>query len=132
MSAIKKVFPVLCMLLTVPVMAQNPNSMDQLMQGAAQMATCFQNLDQDKLSAMAEEGQAMEKELKQLCAAGERDKAQAKAMEYGVKFMASEEFKQLMQCGEMAKQMMPQMPDYSAYTDPESDDYKNRHVCDEL
>gem|GEM_PF-363061 len=118
-------------------MAQNSAAMDEtqlqgMMQGAAQMAACFQNLDQDKLNALAEEGKVMQSELKQLCAAGERDQAQAKAMEYGLKFMNSDEFKQLQQCGEMAKQMMPQMPDYTKYADPDSEENVNRHVCDEL
>jgi hypothetical protein len=117
--------------------AQNPAGMDEaqlqgMLQGAAQMAACFQNLDQDKLNALAEEGKGMQAELKQLCAAGERDQAQAKAMEYGLKFMNSDEFKQLQQCGEMAKQMMPQMPDYAKYADPNSEENANRHVCDEL
>jgi len=119
------------------VSAQNPGGIDEaqlqgMMQGMAQMAACFQNLDQDKLNVMAEEGKAMEAELKQLCAAGERDKAQDKAMSYGIKFMNSDELKQLQQCGEMAKGMIPEMPDYSAYVDPDSEENANRHVCDEL
>jgi hypothetical protein len=134
---LKKLIPLTFFLSTTMALAENPQGMNEaqlqgMMQGMAAMAACFQNLDQGKLNALAEEGKVVEKELKQLCAAGERDKAQSKAMAYGLKFAASAEFQQLKQCGDMAQQMMPNMPDYSAYADPDSEENKNRHVCDEL
>lgn len=137
MTVLKKIALLSVCFYVGAALAQQPAGMNEaqlqgMMQGMAQMAACFQNLDQDKLNALAEEGKAVEKELKQLCADGERDQAQARAMEYGLKFMDSEEFKQLKQCGDMAQQMMPQMPDYSAYADPDSEENKNRHVCDEI
>jgi len=122
---------------SLSVGAQTPapgerGSMESMMQGAAQMAACFQNLDQDKLRAMGEEGKAMQAQLKQLCAAGEREQAQEMAMGYGMKFIASEEFQKLQQCGELAQQMMPALPDYAAYADPDSEENQNRHVCDDI
>lgn len=107
--------------------------MEKMMQGMAQMAACFENLDQEKLNALAEEGQAVEAELKQLCADGKRAQAQTKAISFGMKFMNSEEFQQVKQCGEMAQGMMPEIPDYSIYNDdPDIEDIKNRHVCDDI
>ena len=108
----------------------NEEQMQQMMQGMSQMANCFQNLDQSKLEAMAAEAEEKQKELKQLCADGKRDEAQREAMAFGMKFMQSDEFRQLQQCGEMARGMMPEMPDYSVYdTDGEGD---SRHICDDI
>jgi len=121
--------------ISAPVTAQMDQAqMEKMMQGMAQMAACFENLDQDKLNALAEEGQAVEKELKQLCADGKRAQAQTKAMAFGMKFLQSEEFQQVKQCGEMAQGMMPEIPDYSVYADEDSavEDMKSRHVCDDI
>lgn len=122
----------MCVLLSISAFAQNAANVDQMMQGMAQMAACFQNIDQDKLAAVGQEAQTLEKELKQLCANGEREQAQDRAVSFALKVAESKDFQQLKQCGEMASQMMPQLPDYADYADPESEAYKNRHVCDEL
>lgn len=106
--------------------------MQQMMQGAMEMASCFQNIDQDKMQAMAHKGEALEQELRQLCAAGERDQAQHKAVAFGREFANSDEFKQLQQCGEMARKMIDGMPDYLKGVMPEDGSGDNRHVCDAL
>ena len=121
--------------LSVQVAAQNPQGMSeeqlrQMMQGASAMAACFQSIDTSRLEAMAEEGQQMEQELKSLCAAGERDKAQGEAMAFAMKMAASPEMEQLSKCGEMAQGMMANMPDFSDYLEDEAGE--PRHVCDEL
>jgi len=120
----------------LPAFAQEPSAMSEekmqeMMQGMQKMANCFQNIDQSKLEGLADEGKAMEEKLKKLCADGERSKAQQEAMAFGMKYMNSEEFKTLKQCGEMAKGMMPEMPDYSVYKDEGSENSSNRHVCDD-
>lgn len=139
MKTIKTIILPFAVLLLTPLtgLSQAPggmseSQMQEMMQGMAQMAACMQDIDQDRLDALAEEGKAVEQELKQLCSAGERDEAQAKAMEYGKKFMNSPEMNQLRQCGEMARQMLSTIPDYSVYTDPESEEFENRHVCDDI
>ena len=127
-------------LVVIPVYAQYPQhpqgmtqeQMQQMMQGMMNMAGCYQNIDQQKLEAMGREAQAKEKELKALCAKGERDKAQQEAMTYAQKYMNSEEFQQIKACGEMARGMMPAMPDYSVYISKDSGDDSNRHICDDL
>ena len=116
-------------------LAQQPGSMDEsqlqgMMQGMAQMAACMQNIDQDRLNALAEEGKAVHEDVKALCAAGKRDEAQARTMEFAHEFTRSPEFKQLQECGEMAKQMVGNMPDYARYADSEEGEIK--HVCDDL
>lgn len=106
--------------------------MQQMMQGAMEMANCFQTIDQEKMQAMVQKGEALEKELRQLCADGERDHAQRKAVAFGREFASSDEFKQLQQCGEMARRMIDGMPDYLKGVMPEDGNGDNRHVCDAL
>jgi len=118
-----------------PVCAQQNGAPDdaqlqQMMQGMSQMAACFQNIDQDRLEAMGKESKAKEKEIKQLCADGKRDEAQSEAMAFGQSLMNSEEFKQLQQCGEMGRSMMPDMSRFTASDD--EDGNGPRHVCDDL
>lgn len=136
MKKTRRFLPALCLLPSFVVMAQNPGEndarMQDMMQGMAQMAACMQNIDMDKFNALVEEGKAVEAELKTLCAAGERDQAQARAIEHGVRFVNSSEFQQLKQCGSMAEQMLGQVRDYSVYTDDDSEETTNRHVCDEI
>ncbi|MFA5677542.1 MAG: hypothetical protein WC953_03915 [Pseudomonas sp.] len=132
MPIIKNVIAPICLLLSTSVVAQNGTNMDQMMQGMAQMAICLQNLDQDRLAAIGEEAQRLEKDLQQLCANGERDKAQDKAVAFAMKVTDSKDIQQLRQCGEMALKVMPDIPDYSAYADPDSGENRNHHVCDNL
>lgn len=132
----RRYLPALCILPSVMVMAQNPGAndaqMQDMMQGMAQMAACFQNIDQDKFNALVEEGKAVEAEIKTLCEAGERDQAQARAVEHGLRFVNSEEFQQLKQCGSMAEQMLSQVRDYSVYTEDDTEETTSSHVCDEI
>lgn len=125
----------LALLPATPLVAQqegmSEEQLQQMMQGAMQMAACFQNLDQDKLQAMATRGKAIEQELRQLCAAGDRSTAQRKAMDFGREFTQSDEFKQLQQCGDMAQSLLDGMPDYFKGTMPEGSS-DQRHVCDDL
>ncbi len=120
----------------LPSVAQQPDAMSgenmqDMMQGMMQMASCMQNIDQDKLKVLADESEALEAELKQLCAAGERDQAQQKAIAFGQAFIQSEEFQQLQQCGEAAQDMMPDLADYASYED-DADGVSSTHVCDEI
>lgn len=136
MTRLKGYSAILLLAAALPVSAQQPEgasegNMEQMMQGMMQMASCMQNIDQDQLNSLVEESQGLESELKQHCAAGERDEAQQKAIAFGQKFIQSEEFKQLQQCGEAAQDMMPEMPDYASYQEAE-DGVESRHVCDEI
>ena len=106
--------------------------MQQMMQGMSGMASCFQNLDQNELQAMADRGKAKHEELKQLCASGKRDEAQREAMAFAMEYMNSDVMKQLQTCGEMAQARMPKMPDYAAYADASGDGAGARHVCDDI
>src|SRR5690606_42108114 len=61
---------------SIAAQAQQGMSEEQqrlMMQGAAQMQACFANLDQAELEAMGTQAEAVQGELKALCAAAERD-----------------------------------------------------------
>lgn len=109
--------------------------MQQMMQGAMEMQACLAQVDQAELNRLAEEAKGIESELKALCANQKRAEAQQKAMEYGLKFKNSPTMKQLMDCGEMANAMIPQV---MAYMETHSADSETSttspipHVCDHL
>lgn len=106
--------------------------MERAMQGMGEMMACMQKVDQQEMRALGERAQAMEKEMKALCAEGRRDEAQQRAMEFGSDMAQSESFQQLRECGEMAQQALAQMPDYSEYYDSSDGDGSPPHVCDNL
>ena len=84
--------------------------MQQMMEGAQKMQECMAKIDQSAMDALAAKGEKMHAEIKKLCAAGKRDDAQKKAIAYGKEMSSSREMKAMQKCGDMAKQMMQQMP----------------------
>ena len=75
----------------------------------------------------------MQAEVKQLCAAGERDEAQSKAMAYAKEMSTSEEMKAMQKCAEIARAMQKQMPAMAAAEIPaQFDPTENGHICDNL
>lgn len=99
----------------------NEKQMQQMME----MQKCMANIDQSRLEAMSAKAEAMHGEIKALCDAGKRDKAQSTAIRYGQEMSNSPVMQEMKQCGEMARQMMQQMP-------MTEKDFENRHVCDSL
>ena len=122
-------------LLPTLVFAQPAGGMSQeqmrfLMQGAAQLQACIANVDQAKLQEMTQRAEGVQAELKQMCANGERDQAQAKAIAFGREFAESDDLKELSMCGEIAKAMIPQVIAYAEAnaSNPEG----STHVCDNI
>jgi len=116
-------------LLAQPQMSEQ--QLQMLMQGAMQMQACVANLDQAKLEALGKRAEAMEKELKSLCANGERDLAQKRAVELSMELAHSEEIEQFKQCGEIAQAMMPQLLAQLETLETEETD-TSMHVCDNI
>src|SRR5690606_17815860 len=118
---------------SIAAQAQQGMSEEQLrlmMQGAAQMQACFANLDQAELEAMGTQAEAVQGELKALCAAGERDQAQTRAVDFAREFADSETLKQMRECGDIARAMIPQVLNY---VDENVDNSEgSTHVCDNL
>ena len=133
-SAFRKcLLPVAALALSLGAQAQQGMSEEQmrlLMQGAAQMQACFANVDQTQLEAMCTQAEAVEQELKALCASGERDQAQARAVAFAREFADSEALKQMRECGEIAKAMIPQVLSYVEENEDNSEG--STHVCDNL
>lgn len=94
------------------------------MEQVQKMQECMSRIDQSRLEALSARAETMDKEIKALCAAGKRDQAQDRAMEYGREISSAPVMQQMKKCGEMARGMMQQMP--------MMDDYSDRHVCDSM
>lgn len=103
--------------------------MQQLMQQAQQMQTCMENIDQAEMDAFQQKSEAMETEVKALCAAGKRDAAEARAMAFGREMANSSIMQQMKQCGEGMKHRLPNLP--QAAQPEEDNDTTPHHVCDE-
>ncbi len=99
--------------------------MQQMMKQAEEMQKCYGNIDQSFFKNLETKGKKMEAEVKALCKAGKRDKAQDTAMKFGKEMAASKEIQAMKKCGAMAEQMMAQMPMMT----PDMTD-KSAHVCD--
>ena len=131
----KKIIFLAAIALTTPSFSQaqqpaiSQEQMQQMMQQAQQMQTCFAKIDQQALMAFGEKAQAMEAELRSLCQAGKRSEAQRKAIQFGLAMSKDKNIQAARECGEamqgMAKGMLPKM-DY-----PISEEaFKDVHLCD--
>ena len=120
------------LLLTATTHAQMPNMSEQdlanMMGMLEGMASCIGQLDEQHLEELGKRAEASGKEIEGLCAAGKRNEAQTKAMKHAKEVMADPEYKKIMQCGEVAQAMLPDLADLY---DPESIG-EDQHVCDAL
>lgn len=128
--------PFLISLLIIPFTASAQNmggmteaQMQQLMQQAQTMQNCMANIDQTEMKAFQQKAEAMDAEVKALCAAGKRDAAMARAMAFGKETAQSTIMQDMKKCGEGMKNMLPNLPKTARPTDDTSG--KPRHICDE-
>lgn len=117
-------------LLPAMALAQNemPPAMMQMLEQAEKARSCMAQVDQQALEQIGQEGEAMEAEVKALCDSGKRKQAQNKALAFSKDLMSRSEVKQMRECSEMMRGMMPDAMPF----DNMEEDLKNRHVCDEL
>ncbi len=109
----------------------NKGDMQKMMQQMQKMQSCMQNVDQAKLKELEQRSNQLEAEVKSLCANGKRDKAQDKAISFGMKMMNDPEMQKMRKCGEMMKGMMPTMPAMPTMPFMDQDkDLSSNHVCD--
>jgi len=131
-ATMKKIVTIiLIVLLPAVVFAQNFQNMSEqdmqnMMVQAQKMQACMEQVDQSELKGLEQRSKEFQAELKALCDAGKRDKAQKKAIAYGKEMMDNLALQQMKKCGEMMKGTMPQM----GLMD-EDFDYSDRHVCDQ-
>ncbi len=115
-----------------PGMDMGGQDMQAMMLQAQKAQACMEQVDQDALQALEEEGRRFEAEIKALCAAGKRDQAQKKAMAYGRKMAASPVIKEIKKCAEMMQGMVQNMfPGMEmGMMDGEDGTESAGHVCD--
>lgn len=123
---------VIILFLLVPVLtvAQNYQGMSEaemqkMMQQMQEMQACMENVDQEKMKRLEQQSRQFDADLKSLCAKGQRDEAQQKALSYSKEILNDPTLLTLKKCGEMMKDTMPNLP----FTDYE-DDPSGGHVCD--
>lgn len=103
------------------------NSMQKMMQSMKKVQACMDKIDKKDIKALEHESDSFEKKVSQLCAAGERDKAQAMALSYSKKMMNNATIKAINHCSKM----MEGVPLPQGINTHEQDD-KNTHICDSL
>jgi hypothetical protein len=119
-----------------PVAARQMPDMAALQQAMEEMQRCMADVDQGALQRMAEETQAFTDELRSLCAAGRRDRAQEQALAYALRMRDDPDLRKMRTCSERMREamegtpmmgMMPAPPDLDY---PTQDEIETRHVCD--
>ncbi len=124
---------IMALLLTVPatVSAQNNQGMNQadmqnMMQQMQKVQECMQSIDQSQLLELQKRSEQVGSEIDELCAAGDRSKAQKKALAFAKEAAKSPAMKQMQKCGKLVQGELPGMP-----TNLERKDFSETHVCDE-
>lgn len=116
---------------SLPVHAENmgnmsgPN-MQQMMLQMQKMQQCLMQIDEAELRRYESQIAKLEPELRGLCQQGQRDKAQAIALDFAKQIAQSESVKIIEACTKnmQANAFMPKLPDF--------ENLDGRHVCDEL
>ena len=109
------------------MMQQDPEAMQRMMREAEAAAKCMEDIDEKKLKALERRGKKVTKEIEQLCEAGKKDEALAKALTFAGEMRDDPTIKQLRKCSEGMTEMMQgmswaQMPGVSDEPDPTDDD----------
>ena len=120
-------------LLPAVAIAQQPQSMNdvdvqKMMQQAQELQACMEKVDQAALQKFQQRAMEVNDEIRALCEAGKRSRAQKLAMDFGKESEKNKAVQEMKKCGELAKGMIP--PDMPQAN--EDIDYSNQHVCDHL
>jgi hypothetical protein len=107
--------------------------MKAVTQYAQEMQACMAKIGQADILKMQDEGNAREAEVRKLCAAGQRDKAQAKAVAYSKELMAQPSVQQMQQCLKNIKKPPMAGEDTEASSISDFTDLdEHEHICDSL
>lgn len=118
-------------LLALPLLAYAqgyPDMKQPNMQELQKMMMCMNSVDQAQLQILEEQQQKLLEEVKSLCQQGKRKLAEQKVITNGREMMENPAVKQIRKCGEMASNLLPEMP----FMDQEEQDGTHEHVCDSL
>lgn len=127
----KLVITLLCMTPIVSF-AQNPMSLNQedmekMMQQMQKAQACMEKIDPNEVQQLEEKQNQFEEDMISLCASGERDAAQKKAMSFAKEVSNSSMIKTMKECSKMMQDMphVDQDDGFSKY-----EDFSKYHVCD--
>ena len=116
-------------ILAVNVLAINAYAQQDMMQAMQKMQSCLAKVDMQQLEALSQRTQNIEAELKALCQQGNHQQAGQLAMRFGMEISNHPEMKKMQACtkdvGQMAMNMMPNIPDYSQQSAEDAE-----HFCD--
>ncbi|MGB5259813.1 MAG: hypothetical protein WBO34_04740 [Gammaproteobacteria bacterium] len=101
--------------------------MQNMMQHMQEMQNCMQSVDQSKMEALEQRTNTLQAEVESLCANGERDAANKKALAFAQEMSSDPDILRMRKCGEKMRGMMPQLP-YMEQTDAR--EKSGSHVCD--
>jgi hypothetical protein len=124
-GVVSMVLPAIAIAQNYPGMSEG--DMQNMMQQMQEMQTCMQQVNQSRLKEFEQRGQKVEREVKTLCAAGKRDEAQDKAMQFGQDVAADPDMQKMMECAKMMSSAMPKLPYMEQAGEPEA---SSSHVCD--
>lgn len=126
-----KILPmILLMLSPIISFAQNPpdtnqGDMNNMMQQMQNMQSCMAKIDQKKVQGLEKKSNQFMAEVNSLCASGNREEAQEKAVSFAKEMQNNAIMKTMKKCSDMMKGMMPEMPSLNRFVgDP------NQHICD--
>lgn len=127
-----KVRMLILVLICIPgwAAAQNDEQMQRMMEQARKAQMCMEQIDRGELQAMADKAQAMESEIKRLCAAGKRDQAQSAGMKYGLEMSKSPVAKEMRRCSEMMAGAMAGFGSMGHSSLPSVEEMESQHICD--
>lgn len=85
------------------MLAQNVNGvsneqMQMVLQQAQGIQSCIKEMDKNGFSALNEEGKLVQKDIKALCKAGDREQAQYEAVQFAQKVKQSSAYQAMQQC----------------------------------
>lgn len=107
-------------------MAQMDEDKRQSMIDAAeQMRSCFERVNEQELQQLQSRASAIESEVRELCEAGQETHARSVVVQYAREFSNSPAIKQLRECGDMGKALIPEAPDFA-----NEEQLEEGHVCD--
>ncbi|NOY71850.1 MAG: hypothetical protein GXP14_05650 [Gammaproteobacteria bacterium] len=128
----RKIIYLMTCLFSVAVFAEGNSGMQmdmqqKMMEQLKKAQNCMQNIDSSVFDKLEQEGKKMDAEVKLLCADGQRDEAQKKAMDYAKEVMNRPAIKKMKKCSEILDGMASKMP-----FDDIDKKFQDRHVCDEI
>lgn len=103
----------------------NEDKRQSMIDAAEQMRTCFERVNEQELQQLQSRAVAIESEVRELCEAGQQTHARSVVVQYAREFSNSPAIKQLRECGEMGKALIPDLPDFASEKQLEEGD-----VCD--